>query len=108
MREFFYSKKMRIKSREFARQCYVRANGDVELAEKYAKEGYRELGNPLLILTIGVLILEAIFYAIKIWKELNLSLPPRIPVGGEGFGLADGEPWALNPAELKQMNEGKL
>ena len=99
----FFTKTYRLRARKLARSCYIHANGDVELAYAMAKDRKSEVGNPLLLLTIGVLVMQGIYYALKVWKEMNLSQPPIEPLPREGFELAAGERYALTNAELKSL-----
>jgi hypothetical protein len=64
-----------------------------------------DVGSVILILTIGTIILQAIYYAIKIWREWNVQRPPRLPMTGEGFELAAGEAFALSPIELAKLDD---
>lgn len=68
-----------------------------------AKENVGEVGSVILLLTISALILQAIYYAIKIWKAWHMECPPWRPVAGEGFELAAGEAFELSPLELAKL-----
>jgi hypothetical protein len=99
----FFTKAYRLRSRKLARSCYIRCDGDVDKAYAMAKERKGEVGNPLVLLTIGVLVIQGIYYAIKIWNEMNLSRPPVEPLPGEGFELAAGERYSLTRGELSDL-----
>lgn len=108
MRELLFTKTYRIRARQLGIKSYCKANGDPELTRKIASENLREVGNPLVLLAIGVMILQAIYYAALIWNQLNLTIPPPVPIPNEGFKLAADEPYALTKTELEQMLKGNL
>ena len=56
----FFTKTYRLRARKLARSCYIQAGGDVELAYAMAKARKAEVGNPLMLLAIGVLLLQVI------------------------------------------------
>ena len=100
---FPFTKTQRIKARCLARDCYIRCDGDVERAFGIAKDRKSELGNPLIVLTIGVLLLQGIYYALRVWNEMNFRRPPIAPLPLEGFELAGGERYALTQQELSAL-----
>lgn len=64
-----------------ARACMKTENGNHEKAKllvpQYTKEG---LGNPLMFLTVGILIIQFAYYALKLWKELRITDPSVEPL----------------------------
>jgi len=100
-----FTKRARVRARKLAAECYVAENGDVEKASALAKSRVGEVGSPLVMLMIAGAVLQAIYYAIKIWKEWHYATPPRLPAMGEGFGLAAGEPYAMTPEEFEAMRD---
>lgn len=103
--ELLFTKKLRIRSRALARDCYDKCYGDVEAAYAMAQERKGELGSVLLMLTIGVMVMQAIYYAMKIWDQMNCTYAPVTPRNGEGFGLAPGEPFELTPPERMALRK---
>ena len=105
MRKFLITKRVRIKARRLARSCYLTCKGDTEAACRMAKERVGEVGSVILMLTISAIILQMIYYAIKIWKAWHMECPSWRPVADEGFELAVGEKFELNPLELAMLRD---
>ena len=84
--------KRREQSYQIAVESHLKNFGDPEGAKRHAKAEVRKacgsgVGSMLLWLTIGVMMLELIYYAIKIWSELNARDPSDTTVKSEVFGL---------------------
>lgn len=107
MRERLFTKSPRIKARNLACDCFDKAGGNVEAAYEMAVKRKGEVGSILLMLTIGALVLQAIYYAMKIWQSLNLMKSPILPVPGEGFELGLFEAYALTPSERRSIVESR-
>lgn len=101
--QFPFTKKQRIAARKLGCSCFNKNGGNVEVAYAEAKQRKSELGSVILVFTLGVLLLQGIYYAMKIWQSMNYSKAPTLPVSGEGFGLGVGEPYALSIMERKAM-----
>lgn len=83
-------------ARNIARQSMLEAKGDPVPARAIARfkiKAWKKsrcesgTGSMIMIITAAAIMLKLIYYAIKIWKELNYSDPPLTPVSGEPFGL---------------------
>lgn len=99
-----FTKRMRMRARALSRDCHIRCHGNREQAEAMAEKRKYEVGNPILVLTIGVLILQAIYYALKIYRDrYGKGRPPIIPQPGEGFELGRGERFSLTESELQSL-----
>lgn len=86
------AKGVRIRLRYFALRTYVECQGDLSLCKAATtrralhKEG---VGNLIVVLTIGALLIQIAFTAYKFWKEMNYAQPPNVPVDGEPFRKSD-------------------
>lgn len=63
------------------RTCLIDCEGNHEEANKLVPSYTRDaLGNPLLFLTIGIMLIQFAYYAIKLWKELRIINPSEEPL----------------------------
>lgn len=106
MRSLFFTKHYRIRARALACDCFNQCSGDATKAYAMAVSRKDEVGSVIVMITISALVLQAIYYALKIWAEMNESKAPILPVPGEGFGLGINERYALTRAERKCILEG--
>lgn len=78
----------RIKTRELARDAWIKSGGDIKKAKQIAKRDMKEaLGNPLTMLIIASVVLQICYTLWKWWRDARVSIPPEYPMPGEPYQL---------------------
>lgn len=79
----------RIKVRRMARECYIEAGGDLQLAEQIAREKLQRYG--FIDLATIAAILQICFLLWQFWQSFRLEIPPEYPAEGEPHVELDNE-----------------
>ncbi len=79
----------RRKVRKLAREAWIFGKGDTGLAEQYVRDNLSQVGSFLTLLMITSAVIQICYTAWKIWREMNVATPCKLPVPGEPFGIEE-------------------
>lgn len=89
-------RKHRVRAREIACDCWLRAgfteSAAIDLTKKTVADDKARgtYGNPLVAFMIAYYVASLCYMAYKIWRENHVNTPPAVSTANEPFGLHGG------------------